>query len=563
MSQQLIQLGNAPNDGTGTPAREAGEMINENFAELYGGVAHDRLDISAPAFTASFRDDGSGNLGWYVGAAGAADGSQIKAGVVNRTTGIASFPIGLTNQMFWTDGLVDPGTVTTDATRGTLQFRNSYAGTTIAGDIINGLSFSGAGSSNRRRAMIASVQDTASLPPTALVFYVNGSTVVGQDSVAERMRISSQGNVGIGTTAPSSRLHVRPATDVNLEIGTVSGALRMEVLNDARAAYVPFRVQASDILLNPAGGNVGIGASIPVCKLHIANAVDSSQVLVSGVSKGVRIVTAAAQSMIEGVDQTGIGSYQPLIIGGSTVTLVPSLSSAYCNGNWAPTSDNNRNLGSSSLRWGVVYAGTGTINTSDAREKTDVRPFAAAEIAAARDILAEIGIFQWLASIEEKGEALARLHVGMTVQRAIEIMEGHGLDPWRYGFLCRDQITRKVKVMQTQTVQATEDAEEVYTEIEIRDGVPVRVEKIRAIQRPLESLIAVVDESGQPVTRTSQNEDGSFTAEPVMHPVPVMVDREVEVEIDEPDGDRLGFRPDQLALFLLRGLLARVDDQEA
>lgn len=39
MGQQLINLGAAPNDGTGNPLRTGGQKINENFTELYGMVA--------------------------------------------------------------------------------------------------------------------------------------------------------------------------------------------------------------------------------------------------------------------------------------------------------------------------------------------------------------------------------------------------------------------------------------------------------------------------------------------------------------------------------------------
>src|SRR5690606_15768266 len=98
-----------------------------------------------------------------------------------------------------------------------------------------------------------------------------------------------------------------------------------------------------------------------------------------------------------------------------------------------------QSLGAAAVRWSEVFAVNGTINTSDAREKTEVAPLSAAEIAAARDLAREIGTFQWLASVAEKGADKARRHVGLTVQRAIEIMESHGLDPMRYGFICYDE----------------------------------------------------------------------------------------------------------------------------
>ncbi len=43
-------------------------------------------------------------------------------------------------------------------------------------------------------------------------------------------------------------------------------------------------------------------------------------------------------------------------------------------GVFRPVTDNNQSLGTASQRWSVVYAATGTINTSDERGKRDVRP---------------------------------------------------------------------------------------------------------------------------------------------------------------------------------------------
>ncbi|UZM14840.1 hypothetical protein LZV00_03345 [Pseudomonas kielensis] len=54
-------------------------------------------------------------------------------------------------------------------------------------------------------------------------------------------------------------------------------------------------------------------------------------------------------------------------------------------------------------------------------------------------MIREIGVYQWLASVEEKGPEAARLHVGMTVQKAMSILEDEGLDPFRYGMICYDE----------------------------------------------------------------------------------------------------------------------------
>lgn len=104
----------------------------------------------------------------------------------------------------------------------------------------------------------------------------------------------------------------------------------------------------------------------------------------------------------------------------------------------APGADNAQTLGDAAARWSVVWAGTATISTSDAREKTEVRQLTTAEIAAASALAKEIGAFKFLSAVAEKGDA-AREHIGMTVQRAIEVMEAHGLDPFGYSFICYDK----------------------------------------------------------------------------------------------------------------------------
>lgn len=122
---------------------------------------------------------------------------------------------------------------------------------------------------------------------------------------------------------------------------------------------------------------------------------------------------------------------------GATATLV-NLLTIDSVGNGAAGTDNAQTWGTAAKRWSVIYAGTGSINTSDAREKTAVTPLTASEIAAAMDLASSIGTYQWLSAIQAKGEGDARRHIGMTVQSAISVMTSHGLDPMAYGFICYD-----------------------------------------------------------------------------------------------------------------------------
>lgn len=160
-----------------------------------------------------------------------------------------------------------------------------------------------------------------------------------------------------------------------------------------------------------------------------------------------------------------------------------------------PATDNVRKLGQAGNRWTEVFAANGTINTSDARTKTEVSPLTGAEIEAGKALAKEIGTYRFLDAVAAKGEA-ARLHPGLTVQRAIEILAAHGLDPMRYGFICHDAWDEEVT------------------------------------EHP-----AVTDETGAEIASARTER--------------------------KPAGDLYGFRPDELMLFIARGLEARLEALEA
>jgi hypothetical protein len=103
------------------------------------------------------------------------------------------------------------------------------------------------------------------------------STVTGSSTDgAERMRIDTSGNVGIGTTNPGALFHVHANADENLWVRS-AGRINITAANDAGSAFAPFSIESSSLLLNSgSGGNVGIGTATPGAKLEVTGAIRNS-----------------------------------------------------------------------------------------------------------------------------------------------------------------------------------------------------------------------------------------------------------------------------------------------
>lgn len=98
--------------------------------------------------------------------------------------------------------------------------------------------------------------------------------------------------------------------------------------------------------------------------------------------------------------------------------------------------DNTSSLGTSGTRWSEIFAGTGTINTSDERDKASIVAPDEALMRAWGKV--NFKVFQFKDAVEKKG-ADARLHVGVIAQQVIEAFASEGLDATRYGLLCYDK----------------------------------------------------------------------------------------------------------------------------
>jgi hypothetical protein len=107
------------------------------------------------------------------------------------------------------------------------------------------------------------------------------------------------------------------------------------------------------------------------------------------------------------------------------------------SGNVQPGADDAQSMGTSDFKWSVVYAATGTINTSDANQKQDIAELDEIEKEVAVALKGLIKKFRFKNAVVKKGRD-ARIHVGVIAQDVKAAFEAKGLDASRYGLFCLD-----------------------------------------------------------------------------------------------------------------------------
>jgi len=126
----------------------------------------------------------------------------------------------------------------------------------------------------------------------------------------------------------------------------------------------------------------------------------------------------------------------------------------------------------------------------------------------------------------------------MTVQRAIEIMRKHKLDPFGYGFICHDEWDDEWTDEERKVLDG--EGNPVMEEVEIPNQVKVR------------------DAEGKRVRDADYNQIWCDEPMKEMRPRTEIVKVQTRKA-----GDRFGFRPDQLNMFIMRGMEARLSALES
>jgi hypothetical protein len=408
-------------------------------------------------------------------------------------------------------------------------------------------------------------------------FFRPGNNLLGLSTGgAERVRVDASGNVGIGTVSPANKLVVSGGAN-GFEFvpgGTGSNSI-MQVYDRGAGAYGGCTLDSAAFTLRIGGAGTGLHVN---ASSNVGIGTTTPDVFGRGYSGRIVGVSSSGQSAIELNSATGNGAYFDMGVNGvrylsiyadSTSTSMTTTGAQTINiattgasglsfgtnnitrltvessGNITPNSDNAYNFGSGSLRWATIFAGTGTINTSDERYKVlreggDLSDAEHRAWSAVRAI-----VYRDLDSFERKGDA-ARLHIGYSWQSIQAAFEAEGLDPARYGLWCEDALEAPVEKTRTaarpvegqtetvpvldddgqpvfEEVQETEEVEQPFEEVRMIDGAPVLVKGVRTVVQPVFDSVQIRDEDGELVFTDPDPETGDPV--PRMAPVPRMITR--------------------------------------
>lgn len=238
------------------------------------------------------------------------------------------------------------------------------------------------------------------------MYSAGSNTIAWASGGVERARITSDGSFGVGRATPIS------------------------IFNIQRNGSADTIASSASIVLSNLSGTSGT---------YLAGGIFSNSY------RDISALEITAGIWFERQDNilSGSGATQGAVVIGTQATagstgLPTERLRVTAQGTVRPGADNGQTLGDGSFRWSTVFAGTGTINTSDVREKTWRGALTPPELRAAKRIIAELGIYQWNDAIAIKGPDDARLHFGVRAQQAFDIMEDEGLDWSRYAWCCHD-----------------------------------------------------------------------------------------------------------------------------
>ena len=303
------------------------------------------------------------------------------------------------------------------------------------------------------------------------IFYTH-TGAVGSETYAERLRIDSSGNVGIGTSSPSQKLTLQNGVfqitgsasfSGNVEIGRVGGDNNMGF---ATGGTERMRITAAgDLHLGKTSLDFNaVGVTAQPAGVFAATRDGGTPVIVNRKTSDGELVQLQKDG--GGAGSIGVAGGNIYIGQGDTTLMFSASSDAILpKGTDGASRDNAIDLGQLSVnRFNDAYITNGVTTGSDQNEKQQIAALTDAEITAAKAISQLFKTFKWNDAVAEKGDA-ARTHTGVIAQDVQATMTAAGLDAGDYGFF----ISSTWWETQTEVpaVEAVEAVDAVYEDVVI------------------------------------------------------------------------------------------------
>ena len=236
---------------------------------------------------------------------------------------------------------------------------------------------------------------------------------------------------------------VAPASAGVTQFNTRTGIVTLNS-SDVTTALGFTPVASGGALGTPSSGNLA-SCTFPTLNQNTTGNAATATFATSAGSASTATSAATATSASTAANLSGATlstSSYTLLSSSSLVALGNSSGQGiFVNGSsaFAPSNDGAMTCGAATFRWSTVYATTGTINTSDATQKTEIADLTAAELAVARRIKGLFKTFKFKDAVAAKG-AGARKHVGVMAQDVQAAFAAEGLNASDYGVFCSDTV---------------------------------------------------------------------------------------------------------------------------
>ena len=270
-------------------------------------------------------------------------------------------------------------------------------------------------------------------------------------------------------------------TNITFAVGTSGGSV--DISNTTAASYTNNGNANNFIMRNTSTGSTvdfSFGATGPAFKVNPTSGDFTLPSRLYAVNNlGIRTRTSGGTDvnlavMSSGDDyafgtDSGASNFTNLLSGSggvfhnvSGVSVTQTISTAF-----RPATNDTFSLGAAGVRWTEVFATNGTINTSDANEKTDIVGISEAEHRVALHLKSMIKRFKFKDAVAKKGDK-ARYHFGVIAQEVAKAFESEGLDANDYGLFCYDEWNAEEAIVDSDTGKVILPAKEAGSMYGIR-----------------------------------------------------------------------------------------------